>query len=1117
MGKVHQDIFKGYLQHDLSGKNGLPLNVRIRQGIAEAYHVLLFSSYLLQNYFDELSVEYTRSKFRLMLRLSVIVNLCLMFSRLIRNHKVNSEELYLIYAIITITIVFYAYTFRMNKHESYAQASIIVGLVNILFALSISRSSTDTPLVHLPLLLSVFIPLTFNIHITITVFYCMTSQVLDNIYYNRLYKPENRELYHLTSSETDPHGVSRERTIHEIKRILTWLCVFIVMFHVSFWSHLRRRVAFLLMGQSLYARARNKRSTARQISWIDAIMPSVVSKEYIALRKKNTGLSSEMWVYSKPVDNVSILFADIVGFTRMSSSKTAQQVVYLLSDLYNSFDELCDATQCEKIATLGDCYYCVSGCPLPRKNHAECCIEMGLGMCRIIKQFNQVHSESVNMRVGIHTGKVNAAIIGQIRFRYDVYSYDVAIANSMESSGLPGRVHISETTYELIKHIYQVAPGDPMEVKTEQLSGIAGMVLKVVSIRTYFIDPKSSQLYRRGEKFGYLYARNQTAKTYAGQRSDLSDAHRLTQTLDNMLSSVKGEQLHNPPSGLGTFLYDSMKPVRSGKWRRKSGVQIKQKGLHFQNIATAAAIREHHKQSRGILFFINDLRNDPERRVEQFQRMPLEPITQVFLDFNLEKSYQYSFRATNQPVFLNSLQLAVLFDVIVLCSLISISQLLTWLHLSSLDKVQPRIIIVSILACLFATGTFVWSLWILHECPSSKYLKQIWLFSSHPVTRECILMFTAFVPCIQTVLISFWVSKQPNTSNWTHSLFVLLRDLSLTIHVVPLSSHPLVRLLGYIVCITTIGLTQNQSDSGWVLCVWGDNRSIVDYDRLFRFNMCEWFATGLMLYSLCRLNQHNCRLCFHVSHEARTCSLEAEKAQQEAEELLYNIIPKYVIEQMMIERHELNTGSQGTYAVSLPNIGIAFACISNFFATYYREDYKGGESALKLLNAIICSFDRLLSKPMFAEVEKIKTINDCYMVASGLNQKATTATATQDSDRRTHLVSLMDFCFMLLDTLNTFNTDYIIGSESFVLKVGYNIGPVTAGVIGTKKPMYDVWGDTVNVASRMYSTGKPGLVQVPNLVREILKSHYNFERIGETFVKGKGVMETFSCTQKKYM
>ncbi|OON17484.1 adenylate/guanylate cyclase catalytic domain protein [Opisthorchis viverrini] len=166
------------------------------------------------------------------------------------------------------------------------------------------------------------------------------------------------------------------------------------------------------------------------------------------------------------MDNVSILFADIAGFTQVCAQKSATQVVSLLNDLYRYFDDLC-----------GDCYYCVAGCPVPQSNHAEACVEMGLGLCRIMKRFNKSYQERMNLRVGVHTGKVNAAIIGQQRFRYDVYSYDVSIANALANCGLPGRVHISEATYTLVKHVYEVATGPGLDVKQEIRSGLAGMVL----------------------------------------------------------------------------------------------------------------------------------------------------------------------------------------------------------------------------------------------------------------------------------------------------------------------------------------------------------------------------------------------------------------------------------------------------------------------------------------------------------------------------------------------------------------------------------------------------------------------------------------------------------------
>ncbi|CAF3463482.1 unnamed protein product [Rotaria socialis] len=103
------------------------------------------------------------------------------------------------------------------------------------------------------------------------------------------------------------------------------------------------------------------------------------------------------------MENVSILFADIVGFTHMSSNKSASQLVSLLSDLYGRFDDLCVQMSCEKIATLGDCCYCVSGCPEPREEHARSCVLMGLTMLNAIEEFDQDNSEYVDMRVGVHS------------------------------------------------------------------------------------------------------------------------------------------------------------------------------------------------------------------------------------------------------------------------------------------------------------------------------------------------------------------------------------------------------------------------------------------------------------------------------------------------------------------------------------------------------------------------------------------------------------------------------------------------------------------------------------------------------------------------------------------
>jgi len=161
----------------------------------------------------------------------------------------------------------------------------------------------------------------------------------------------------------------------------------------------------------------------------------------------------------KRMGSVSILFADIVGFTKMSANKSAPVLVDLLNDLFGRFDRLCELTCCEKISTLGDCYYCVAGCPEPRPDHAYCCVEMGLGMIQAIEQFCQETRETVDMRVGVHTGTVLCGILGIKRFKFDVWSNDVNLANLMEQLGVAGKVHLSEATARYLDDRYQREDG----------------------------------------------------------------------------------------------------------------------------------------------------------------------------------------------------------------------------------------------------------------------------------------------------------------------------------------------------------------------------------------------------------------------------------------------------------------------------------------------------------------------------------------------------------------------------------------------------------------------------------------------------------------------------------
>jgi ligand-binding sensor domain-containing protein/class 3 adenylate cyclase len=174
-------------------------------------------------------------------------------------------------------------------------------------------------------------------------------------------------------------------------------------------------------------------------------------------------------------ESVTVMFADIVGFTNMSARVPPEHLVENLSMVFTTFDHLAERHRLEKIKTIGDAYMLVGGLPEPMEDHAAQVARMALAGIRELQELTADLDEKIEVRVGIHTGAVVAGVIGMRKFAYDLWGDTVNTASRMESSGEPGRVHCTEEVYNLLKDMFDFEVRGEIEVKGK------GMM------RTYFI------------------------------------------------------------------------------------------------------------------------------------------------------------------------------------------------------------------------------------------------------------------------------------------------------------------------------------------------------------------------------------------------------------------------------------------------------------------------------------------------------------------------------------------------------------------------------------------------------------------------------------------------------
>lgn len=929
-------------------------------------------------------------------------------------------------------------------------------------------------------------------------------------------------------------------------KVLLHLCIHLMGIFIFTMRQVRQRSTFWKIGQSVIARKDLQLEKQIKEKMIHSLMPPKVAAEVMASRQdddKNEIQTKKRGSKTKTLkkgeiifrtfnmnrmENVSILFADIVGFTKMSSNKTAEVLVGQLNDLFGRFDELCTKSGCEKISTLGDCYYCVSGCPEPRADHAKCCVEMGLGMIDAIAKFDEDNNEQVNMRVGVHTGTVLCGIVGTRRFKFDVWSNDVILANNMESTGQPGRVHISEASYKFLKDEYEVEEGEDVEdFRSEKKlveaydKNTSQYAVKHASwdkmIATYFIIGKKKE---ECESVDISIKTDSVTVHMDGEPAGPTEC-------DNLMNDTTTESADANGGPTTAMLVSSHLNSSLDKLTEKDG------GLDLQ----LEPINKTWRKIRNIsdhtdLNIVSSIREGVTNK-ELFFKPPINPCLLTFKEDNMEENYRYHYlddqhnqHTLSAPKYHSFLEIFVSFTVFTIISIfcfVVFDRQLPWLIFFAISFVLEILNVLRGILTIKYSEKKSGGKWLtMIQVTSGWYFRNILgaLVASLPLLGvfsnfSCLLMNSLnwndrfFCFCIVVSLLHY--TNFTTLSSWLKTVLAFL------------ASTVLIILIAVVKCkydrldspdVTTVPSASTTpfvyENSSFTNITQPDTDTVTIVDKeyvplfagvnVLQFEIIlDVLLLVVLIGFLNRESEISYRLNFHGDVQAWQYKQIMQENKDQADWLLHNIIPPHVSE--VVRR-------TSKYSKNHKDVGVIFAAIVNF-NEIYDESFEGGREFLRVLNELVGDYEELLDDKRFKDVEKIKTISSTFMAASGLNETS----RAQNKHPYAHLYALMEFCTELHKSIKRFNDS--IFNFDFILNIGYNYGEVTAGVIGTTKLLYDIWGDTVNISSRMYSTGVSERTQVPESTAMLLGDKMEFEYRGEISVKGKGMMKTFLFSKIK--
>ncbi|EDV50279.2 adenylyl cyclase X E [Drosophila erecta] len=793
-------------------------------------------------------------------------------------------------------------------------------------------------------------------------------------------------------------------------------------------------------------------------------------------------------LFMEPHPEVSILEADMVNFTNLTTTMDVSELVAILHELFVSFDLAANQNRATRIKFLGDSYTCVTGIPSYFSAHANACVNQALDMIEISREASQRRNQKIELRVGVHSGEILAGIIGLTKWQFDIWSKDVDITNRLEASGLPGMVHISSRTLGLLDNQYVYEEGTET-AKQDPL-------LQRSNLSTYLIrsrlpnfedtdDLEDDNISLNDYRFSFSFSQDYEDIQVKAQRDMILEVEHMP------VNRVQACKIRRPLHRIAkkdineeyTFHLESYFLFTTFRSWRMEWSFSKMRDLLM-------------KYSLGMMAFAGATiisMNLLNKREAKDYTMLFGLFLAILLAFLL---------ASYKKLWLRGRRLTPMTQPATFLSrwMIKISNLI---EKSVFVRVPLAISVLSLLYVMSSETVF--------SCDIAGLELDIIDSELHNLKPQ---MF-CFTP-------------------WTVTYAVVI-VLSLLLSIIGI---PLIAKLGVGLAILGCHVTTVHAYYGFAF-----ERSATTNVGMISSLSHSWYLVAFFIVVVVREGYLNyilkasyfMSLCFEKKHEQTKVKTRTIKI------IMANILPTHVAEVFKVRRR-----SDQLYYENFSQVAVMFATI---------ENYEAEDSGLRALHEMICFFDELLiNYQALYKIEKIKVMGWTYLAACGLDvdhytdfsisvpvsrnreadkvqKSASVRFAPTDADdeviskdRHTSqatlnetdntVVVMTEFALNLLRIMRDIRSKGIFFERDSKLtgslKIGIAHGPVMAGVVGLSKPHYDIWGHTVNMASRMTSTGVMDGIHVTDSVANILRdSNIRCNFRGMTLVKGVGQVPTY--------